>query len=135
MKDGQYRAAGSVCRSSRSTKDIADSLGLSEASGALVVAPQEGSPGEKAGIKAGDVVTAVNGETIKDARDLSRRIGAMRPGKKVESPSGATARPSLNRRTRHPAGRSEGSSPADDSRSGTGSADSRRPKRRWPISA
>ncbi len=66
------------------TKDIADSLGLSEASGALVVAPQEGSPGQKAGMKKGDVVTAVNGEPIKDARDLAKRIAAFRPGTKAE---------------------------------------------------
>ena len=66
------------------TKDIAESLGLSEASGALVVAPQEGSPGQKAGIKQGDVITAVNGEPIKDARDLSKRIAAFPPGSKVE---------------------------------------------------
>jgi len=66
------------------SKDIAESLGLSEAAGALVVSPQEGSPGQKAGIKNGDVVTAVNGEPIKDPRDLARRIGAMAPGKKVE---------------------------------------------------
>ncbi|MFC0481266.1 Do family serine endopeptidase [Gellertiella hungarica] len=66
------------------TRDIADSLGLSEASGALVVAPQEGSPGQKAGMKKGDVVTAVNGEPIKDARDLAKRIAGFRPGSKAE---------------------------------------------------
>nr|WP_316653325.1 Do family serine endopeptidase [uncultured Gellertiella sp.] len=66
------------------TQDIADSLGLAEASGALVVAPQEGSPGQKAGMMKGDVVTAVNGEPVKDARDLSRRIGSTAPGTKVE---------------------------------------------------
>ena len=66
------------------TKDIAESLGLSEASGALVVSPQDGSPGQKAGIKNGDVVTAVNGDPVKDPRDLARRIGAMQPGSKVE---------------------------------------------------
>jgi serine protease Do len=66
------------------TKDIAESLGLSEPAGALVVSPQEGSPGQKAGIKNGDVVTAVNGDTIKDPRDLARRIAAMPPGTKVE---------------------------------------------------
>lgn len=66
------------------TRDIADSLGLSEASGALVVAPQEGSPGQKAGMKKGDVVTAVNGEPIKDARDLAKRIASFRPGTKAE---------------------------------------------------
>jgi serine protease Do len=66
------------------TKDIAESLGLSEPAGALVVSPQEGSPGQKAGIKNGDVVTAVNGDTIKDPRDLARRIAAMPPGTKVD---------------------------------------------------
>ncbi|NTG49221.1 Do family serine endopeptidase [Agrobacterium rhizogenes] len=66
------------------TKDIAESLGLSEPSGALVVSPQDGSPGQKAGIKNGDVVTAVNGEPVKDPRDLARRIGAMQPGAKVD---------------------------------------------------
>ena len=66
------------------TKDIASSLGLSEPEGAIVVAPQAGSPGEKAGIKQGDVIIAVNGDKIKDNRDLARRIGNMQPGKKVE---------------------------------------------------
>ena len=66
------------------TKDIADSLGLSEANGALVVSAQDGTPGQKAGMKAGDVITAVNGEPVKDARDLSRRIGAMAPNAKVD---------------------------------------------------
>ena len=65
-------------------KDIAESLGLSEASGALVTRPQEDSPGLKAGIQKGDVITAVNGETVKDPRDLARRIGAIAPGSKVE---------------------------------------------------
>lgn len=66
------------------TQDIADSLGLSEASGALVVAPQEGSPGGKAGIKQGDVVTAVNGDPVKDPRDLAKRIAAFKPGTTVD---------------------------------------------------
>lgn len=66
------------------TQDIADSLGLSEASGALVVSPQAGSPGDKAGIKQGDVVTAVNGEPVKDPRDLARRIAAFPPGTQVD---------------------------------------------------
>ncbi|WP_159952884.1 Do family serine endopeptidase [Rhizobium sp. 18065] len=66
------------------TEDIADSLGLSEASGALVVSPQAGSPGEKAGIKQGDVVTAVNGDPVKDPRDLARRIAAFAPDTTVD---------------------------------------------------
>ena len=61
-------------------KDVAESLGLAEASGALVVEPQAGSPGEKAGIKKGDVVTAVNGDPIKGPRELARKIAADAPG-------------------------------------------------------
>lgn len=66
------------------TKDIAESLGLAEASGALVVSPTENSPGEKAGMKQGDIVTAVNGDTVKDARDLARKIASYSPGTEVE---------------------------------------------------
>jgi len=66
------------------TADIAESLGLKKAEGALVAEPQTDSPAAKAGIVAGDVVTAVNGETVKDARDLARKIGAMAPGSSVK---------------------------------------------------
>ncbi|WP_235882961.1 Do family serine endopeptidase [Rhizobium rhizophilum] len=66
------------------TQDIADSLGLAEDSGALVVAPQAGSPGEAAGIKQGDVVTAVNGDPVKDPRELARRIAAYAPDTTVD---------------------------------------------------
>jgi serine protease Do len=66
------------------TKDIADSLGLKKAEGALVAEPQAKSPAEKAGIKAGDVIASVNGEPVKDARDLAKKIGAMSPGAKVD---------------------------------------------------
>ena len=62
------------------TADIADSLGLKTSAGALVVEPQEGSPAAKAGIMSGDVITAVNGTAVKDARDLAKAIGAMSPG-------------------------------------------------------
>ena len=66
------------------TADIADSLGLKKAEGALVAEPQSGSPAAKAGIVAGDVITAVDGMEVKDPRDLARRIGAMAPGTEVK---------------------------------------------------
>jgi serine protease Do len=66
------------------TTDIADGLGLKKAEGALVDEPQSGSPAAKAGILAGDVITAVDGKDVKDSRDLARRIGAMAPGNSVK---------------------------------------------------
>src|ERR1700709_311382 len=66
------------------TADIADSLGLKRAEGALVAEPQAGSPAAKAGIKSGDVIVAVNGEPVRDARTLARRISSMAPGTSVK---------------------------------------------------
>ncbi|AFL49348.1 serine protease Do [Sinorhizobium fredii] len=80
IKDGSVSRGWLGVQIQPVTKDIAESLGLSEPNGALVVEPQAGSPGEKAGIKKGDIVTAVNGEPVKDPRDLARRVAAMRPG-------------------------------------------------------
>ncbi|MBI5130829.1 MAG: Do family serine endopeptidase [Rhodopseudomonas palustris] len=66
------------------TADIADSMGLKQARGALVDSPQDGSPAAKAGISAGDVITAVNGDEIKDSRALARTISMMAPGTSVK---------------------------------------------------
>lgn len=66
------------------TADIADSLGLKKAEGALVAEPQANGPAAKAGIQSGDVITAVNGEPVKDARELARTIGALAPGNAVK---------------------------------------------------
>ena len=66
------------------TPDIADSMGLKQATGALVAEPQAGSPAAKAGIQSGDVITSVDGQDIHDARELARRIGTMAPGITVQ---------------------------------------------------
>jgi serine protease Do len=62
------------------TAEIADNLGLKASEGALVADPQSNGPAAKAGIMAGDVITAVNGNAVKDARDLAKQIGGMAPG-------------------------------------------------------
>ncbi len=66
------------------TADIAESMGLKKAEGALVTEPQADSPAAKAGIASGDVITGVNGAPVKDARELTRTIGGMAPGSNVK---------------------------------------------------
>ena len=65
------------------TEEIAESIGLKKASGALVAEAQKGTPGEKAGLKSGDTILKVDGQDIESARELSRRIASMDPGKPV----------------------------------------------------
>jgi serine protease Do len=62
------------------TADIARSLGLSEVRGALVNSVNEGGPAEKAGIRQGDIITAVNGEAVKDSNTLRNVVAQMLPG-------------------------------------------------------
>jgi len=62
---------------------IADSLGLTGTKGALVTKPQDNSPGKAAGIRSGDVITAVDGREVATPKDLARAIGEMAPGKEV----------------------------------------------------
>ena len=66
------------------TAEIADSLGLKKAEGAIVAQPQADSPASKAGIVAGDVITEIDGKAIKDSRELARKVGMMAPGTKIK---------------------------------------------------
>src|SRR5215470_107947 len=66
------------------TPDIAHSLGLPNAQGALVSQVVDGSPAERAGIHTGDVITSVNGQSVKSNGELRNAIGLMRVGDKVE---------------------------------------------------
>src|SRR5262245_16852005 len=65
------------------TSAIAESLGMKESKGALVAEPMADSPAAKGGIQSRDVITAVNGNPVKDARDLAMQIGGMAPGAAV----------------------------------------------------
>jgi serine protease Do len=66
------------------TADIAESLGLKEARGALIAEPDANGPAAKAGMAAGDVITEVNGVAVKDARDLAKKISGIAPGSAVK---------------------------------------------------
>ena len=66
------------------TAEIADSLGLKGTSGALVAAAQTDRPAAQAGVQAGDTIVSVDGKPVAGPRELSREIGAKRPGVTVQ---------------------------------------------------
>ncbi|MDE2579520.1 MAG: Do family serine endopeptidase [Hyphomicrobiales bacterium] len=65
------------------TQDIADSLGLKSTKGALVAEAKSG-PAAEAGVKSGDVITAVNGSEVEGPRELSRKIAALGPNQLIK---------------------------------------------------
>ncbi len=66
------------------TTDIADSLGLKAEKGALIADTQANSPAADAGIKTGDVILGVNGESVAGPRELARKIAALGPNAKAD---------------------------------------------------
>ena len=82
----QLRTTGRVVRGrigvqiGEVSKDVAESVGLGKAQGALVRSVEPGSPAEKAGVEAGDIVTRFDGRTIDKWSDLPRFVGNTKPG-------------------------------------------------------
>lgn len=82
----QLRATGRVTRGrigvqiAEVTRDVAESIGLGKAQGALVRGVEAGSPAEKAGVEAGDIITRFEGRAIEKASDLPRLVGGTKPG-------------------------------------------------------
>ena len=85
----QLKATGKVTRGRLGiqiqdvTREIAESLNLPKAEGASVARVEPGSPAEKAGIQAGDIVIKFNGTPVESMGDLRRMAGATKPGTKV----------------------------------------------------
>jgi serine protease Do len=66
------------------TPTLADSFGIRATGGALVSDVQPDSPGSRAGLKSGDVVTAIDGQPVTSASSLSLTVGEMSPGASVQ---------------------------------------------------
>jgi Do/DeqQ family serine protease len=86
----QLVASGSVTRGrigvmiQNMSPELAKNLGIDQASGALVGSVEQGTPAETAGLKAGDVVTAINGTPIYGASELRNRVGLSPVGTNLE---------------------------------------------------
>jgi serine protease Do len=65
------------------SRDLADSLGLAKADGAVVGSVEADSPASKAGLEAGDVITKIDGRGVEGSADLSRTIRSLKPGSRV----------------------------------------------------
>lgn len=65
------------------TRDLADAAGLKKAEGAVVAQVLDDTPAKKAGFKDGDIILKVDGQDIKDNRDLTRRVGDLLVGHKA----------------------------------------------------
>jgi serine protease Do len=64
--------------------DLAAGLGLENTNGALVTEPVEGAPAAAAGVLSGDVIVSVDGQPVRNGRELSRTISQRSPGTDVE---------------------------------------------------
>jgi serine protease Do len=84
----QLRSSGRVSRGrigvqiEQVNKDVAESIGLGKSVGAMVRGVEAGSPAEKAGIEAGDIITRFDGKAIEKSSDLPRMVGGTKPGTK-----------------------------------------------------
>ncbi len=84
----QLRASGKVTRGrigvqiDQVTKDVAEAIGLGQATGALVRGVEKGAPADKGGIEAGDIITRFEGRVVEKASDLPRMVGGTKPGTK-----------------------------------------------------
>jgi serine protease Do len=65
------------------TRELAESFGLPKPAGALVSSVEKGSPAEKAGIEAGDVILKFSGKDVSSSEDLPRLVGGTKPGTKA----------------------------------------------------
>lgn len=65
-------------------RPMADALGLTDARGALVAGVEKGTPADAAGVRAGDVIVAVDGAAVRDPRELARAVAALKPGARAE---------------------------------------------------
>jgi serine protease Do len=84
IKDGAVQRGWLGVEIQPVTPEIADSLGLTGEKGALVSNAQDQGPAKKAGVVAGDVITAVDGKEVASPKELARIIGDIAPGKAVD---------------------------------------------------
>ncbi|MEW6360882.1 MAG: DegQ family serine endoprotease [Acidobacteriota bacterium] len=84
LKDGRVRRGMLGINIQNITDDTAKALDLQDTSGVLVSNVRPGSAAEKAGLKRGDIITAINGEKIEDSNVLRNKVAGTMPGTEIK---------------------------------------------------
>ena len=84
LRFGEVRRGRLGASSEDITHDLAASLGLPSTEGAIISAVEPGSPAEKAGVKPRDVITTVNGKSVRNSIDLRNKVGLMPIGETLD---------------------------------------------------
>ncbi len=84
LKDGKVHRGMLGINIQNVTSDTAKALDLKDTSGVLVSNVKSGSAADKAGIKRGDMITAINGEKIEDSNVLRNKVAGTAPGTEIK---------------------------------------------------
>ncbi|HJR07674.1 MAG TPA: DegQ family serine endoprotease [Pyrinomonadaceae bacterium] len=120
IKGGKVRRGQLGVQIQEVTSDIAASLDLKEVRGVIIGAVTTGSAGERAGLKQGDVITAVNGSAVNDVNGLRNRIASTAPGTDVTL---TIVRDGREQQVRATLGEFTQTARGDDEQGGSGSGD------------
>ena len=83
VKNGKVRRGQLGVGVQRVTSDVAESLGLSDTKGVIISSVRPGSAAERAGIRRGDVITAIDGAPVTDTNAFRNRVASLGPGAEV----------------------------------------------------
>jgi Do/DeqQ family serine protease len=84
LKDGKVRRGMLGINIQNISEDTAKALDLKDTAGVLVSNVRAGSSAEKAGVKRGDIITAINGEKIEDSNVLRNKVAGTLPGSEIK---------------------------------------------------
>ncbi len=84
IKYGEVKRGALGIAAQELTPDLADAFGVKARYGVIIGRIRSGSPADKAGLQVGDVITAIDGQPVRDIKAVKNRIGLVRLGQRME---------------------------------------------------